>query len=277
MPLQFPGFKSNCLTLSYDDGVRQDARMIELMKQYGIAGTFNINSGLMAPEGTTYPESQIFGRMTESQCKALYSDEPLVEVATHGVWHRSPDTLSSVQMVNEIMDDRKKLEGMFGGICRGHAYANGRFSTDTLRILETCGIAYARTTKSTYKFKLPDNWLQLNPTCHHADPRLMELADQFLDMNSGAVLGLFYLWGHTYEFDEHKNWDVIEEFFKKVSHNDNIWYATNIQVYDYLTAAKQAQFSADERTVYNPTRITLYFKNFEKFVTVPGGETVSLF
>lgn len=39
MHFRFPGGKGKCLTLSYDDGVEQDIRLIGLMKQYGIAGT----------------------------------------------------------------------------------------------------------------------------------------------------------------------------------------------------------------------------------------------
>lgn len=45
----FPGGKAKALTLSYDDGVEQDLHLIELMKQHGVKGTFNLNSSLFAP------------------------------------------------------------------------------------------------------------------------------------------------------------------------------------------------------------------------------------
>ncbi len=35
------------LTFSYDDGVTQDIRLIELFNKYGMKATFNINSGLL--------------------------------------------------------------------------------------------------------------------------------------------------------------------------------------------------------------------------------------
>ena len=44
--IQFPKGKRKALTLSYDDGVEQDIRLIENMKQHGLKGTFNLNSGL---------------------------------------------------------------------------------------------------------------------------------------------------------------------------------------------------------------------------------------
>lgn len=46
--MRFPGFKLKALTLSYDDGVRQDKRLIEIMQKHGLKGTFNINGGLFS-------------------------------------------------------------------------------------------------------------------------------------------------------------------------------------------------------------------------------------
>ena len=43
----FPGGKKKALTLSYDDGVTQDERLIDIMNQYKVKGTFNINAGMM--------------------------------------------------------------------------------------------------------------------------------------------------------------------------------------------------------------------------------------
>ena len=56
--MRFPYGKSKALTLSYDDGVAQDIRLIEIMKKHGLKGTFNINSGMYAPEGTANPEGK---------------------------------------------------------------------------------------------------------------------------------------------------------------------------------------------------------------------------
>ena len=61
--MRFPGGKSKALTLSYDDAVEQDIRLIEIMKANGLKGTFNINTGLYAEEGKVYPEGQIHRRV----------------------------------------------------------------------------------------------------------------------------------------------------------------------------------------------------------------------
>ena len=41
------GGKCKAVTFSYDDGVRQDARLIALFDKYGLKATFNINSELL--------------------------------------------------------------------------------------------------------------------------------------------------------------------------------------------------------------------------------------
>ena len=86
----------------------------------------------------------------------------------------------------------------------------------------------------------------------------MELAEKFVESKSKRS-ELFYLWGHSYEFEEQDNWNVIEEFAEYIGGRDDIWYATNIEIYDYIDAYNKLIFSADAHTVYNPTVKTIYF------------------
>ena len=41
---------------------------------------------------------------------------------------------------------------------------------------------------------------------------------------------MFYLWGHSYEFDEFDQWGLIEDFFKIISGQDDVFYGTNSEV-----------------------------------------------
>lgn len=66
--------KSKVLTLSYDDGVVQDIRLIQILDRHGIKGTFNINSGLYLPEDTQ--RERYNGRMKLSEALALYKGSP---------------------------------------------------------------------------------------------------------------------------------------------------------------------------------------------------------
>lgn len=278
---RFPGGLAKCLTLSYDDAVVQDIRLAALMKQYGIAGTFNLNSGMYSTEDVISAPSKGHRRMTLQECKDTYLSSPLFEVATHGVAHPIYSELPAAQVMQDILVDRLNIEEQFGILCRGHAFPYGRYDQKTLQILESCGIVYARTTKSTEKFDLPKNWLELHPTCHHKNPRLSELAQTFVESTPARLPQLFYLWGHAYEFDDNDNWDVIENFFRQVSGKDDIWYATNIQLCDYMRDFNRLVFSADCTTVYNPTATDLWFnmatKNHNNTVCmVPAGQSVKL-
>ncbi len=131
------------------------------------------------------------------------------EVAVHGVKHLSPATISEDRMIDDIINDRKALESITGQVIKGMAYANGSYDDRVVDVLKKCGILYARTTKSTRDFKIDDEWLRLPAICHHNDQQLFELLDKFLANDKHPYFWanqpkLFYLWGHSYEFDDDK-------------------------------------------------------------------------
>jgi peptidoglycan/xylan/chitin deacetylase (PgdA/CDA1 family) len=48
--MRWPNFKRKAVTLSYDDGVSADKRLIPILDKNGLKCTFNINSGMFAQE-----------------------------------------------------------------------------------------------------------------------------------------------------------------------------------------------------------------------------------
>ena len=86
---------------------------------------------------------------------------------------------------------------------------------------------------------------------------------------------MFYLWGHSYEFDNNDNWNVIEEFAEYVGNRTDIWYATNGEIYEYLQACERLEFSIDGNFVYNPSAIDVYI-DLGKETVVPAGKTVKI-
>lgn len=270
MYMRFPDGKGKCLTLSYDDGVIQDKRLIDILKPYGIKATFNINSGLFAEQDATDG-----GRMSLSQAKETYIGSGH-EVAIHAVTHPFLTKLPVPRIAEEAWNDRENLEQHFGGVIRGMAYPYGAFDDTVVDVLKTTGIAYSRTTISTRDFRLPTDWLRLTATCHHNDNTLPALTERFVTETPSENPWLFYLWGHSYEFDGNNNWQVIEEFAAKVGNRDDVWYATNIEVYDYITAWRNLCFSTDEKCVHNPSALTVYFEKDGELVTVLAGETKAI-
>lgn len=274
--LRFPNFKKKALTLSYDDGVRQDKRLISIMQKNGLKGTFNLNGGMFSKEYTGEEK----GKMTIEEALELYLPAGM-EVAVHGFRHLSLAKVDSAIAVNDVIKDRNELEKIFGTIVKGMAYANGSYNDEVVNILKTCGINYSRTVSSTEKFDLPTDWLRLPATAHHRNPRLMELAEQFVNFTKGRHFWydppmLFYLWGHSYEFDNDDNWDVIEKFAEFMGNREDIWYATNGEIYDYVTAFDRLEYSAGGALVHNPTATDIYLSYKDKPAVVPAGKTVEL-
>ena len=270
--LRFPGFKLKALTLSYDDGAIFDKKLIELMSKYALKGTFNINSGLFAlDEG---------GRcLTQKEAFDLYTQSDN-EVAVHGVKHLPLTALNSAQALGEILLDRQNLEGIFHKLVHGMAYAYGIYNDAVVERARLCGINYARTVDDSEGFALPTDWLRWKPTCHHRNPKLMDLAQAFLEEQKGGYWRkspqLFYLWGHSYEFDNNDNWAVIEEFAEYVGNREEIWYATNGEIFEYLQACNRLEWSMDATFVRNPSVIDVYINYLGKEICVRSGETIQL-
>ncbi|MDD6994970.1 MAG: polysaccharide deacetylase family protein [Candidatus Borkfalkiaceae bacterium] len=271
--LRFPNFKRKAVTLSYDDGVKWDKQLIEIMVKNGLKGTFNLNSGRFALKDGER-------KLTAQAALELYEGNGM-EVAAHGQDHLSLAKVSSVMAVNDIISDRKTLEKLFRKPIVGWAYANGSYCTGVAEMLKTCGTLYARTTISTEKFDLPGDWLRWPTTCHHGNARLMELAREFVEQKDDTNFWrnrpqLFYLWGHSYEFNDHNNWYIIEEFAEYVGNREDIWYATNVEIYDYIEAYYALRFGAEGTFVFNPTCIDIYLEYYGQKVVVPAGKLVDL-
>lgn len=273
--LRFPGGKRKVLTLSYDDGMELDVPLIEMLRKTGVKCTFNISTGLCWPEDQPKKAGSIYQRMTVAECQRVY-DQEICEIAIHGYDHLDLPTLDSATACCQIVDDRRGLEKMFDRQIHGMAYPYGTTSDEIVDILRLCGIYYARTVVSTEKFSIPKNekeWLRLPATCHHSNPKLMELCDQFLTGKPSRQPQMFYLWGHTYEFERENNWHVMEQFLDKMKGHEDIWYATNMEVYQAWKDFKSLESSADGSRVYNPTLNTVWFATFDGNIIElePGG------
>ena len=272
--MRFPEGKRKAFTLSYDDGVEQDVRFTEICDEYGLKATFNLNSGLYVPEGTVFPKGRIHRRLSRSAVTEHYNKNGH-EVATHAYTHPWLEKLTPVNICHEIIKDRETLEEQFGCVVRGHAYPYGTYSDTVVSCLADCGIVYARTTKATHSFDIPSDWLRLHPTCHHDDAKVMELLEKFVSMKTEAPR-LFYLWGHTYEFEDKNNWEHFVDICKLVANKDDIWYASNIDIYNYVKAYEALVFSADMSFVQNPSALTVYFVFNGTEYAVAAGECVKL-
>ncbi len=271
--MRYPGGLGKAVTLSYDDGVQQDIQMIALMKKYGVKGTFNLNSARFITRDHVYPEGKVWRAMIDEDVVPTYSD-PICSVATHSAHHPILTNASEAEIAHELLSDRKTLENLFGKVINGHAIPNGPYDETTIKVGKMCGLKYMRTAKATYSYKYPKTLLPLDPTCSHAYSNLMELTEQFLADTPKEDPFLFYLWGHTYTLEGNNNWYVVEDFMKAVSGKDDIWYATNDEIFDYAEKFNQLECSADGHIVTNPTDTEIWFLAGGKIHSVKPNETI---
>ena len=269
--MRFPGGRRKAFTLSYDDGTVFDKRLVETIERYGVKATLNINTEGIGKSGNKLSKEELIALAASSS----------VEIAAHGYRHHSLASVESGVATYDVIKDREVLETMLGKIVRGMAYANGSVSDSVVEILRGCGIEYSRTTVSTEKFELPTDWLRLPATCHHNNPRLMELAREFVEKQEEGYVWrnrpmLFFVWGHSHEFDRDGNWEVLDELCEYVGGRDEIWYATNGEICLYLKAVDALRWSHDQSIVHNPTAADVFLSNDGKPFTVPAGATVRL-
>ena len=273
--LRFPGGKAKALTFSYDDGVVEDKRLAELFYKKGLKCTFNLNSGLI-PTTDEDNKGRKHPKLTWDELRELFISEQF-EVACHSATHPLLTSCADSVVLDEVLSDRKALEENFSRVVKGMAYPYGPTDDRVVSLLKSAGIVYSRTVTSTRDFSIPTEWLKWNPTCHHNSPDMEKLIEQFLSAKVARDAKVFYIWGHSYEFTDNDNWQIIEDIAEKLSGRDDIFYSTNMGIYKAVENFKRLEFSADGKTVYNPSCEPVWAAkpNCEAFKIEPG-ETLNL-
>lgn len=226
--------KLKAVTFSFDDGVTQDIRMVELLNKYGLKATFNLNSEKL---GLPRIMIQKNGRrishhkIAPADVKALYEGH---EVAVHTLNHPNLTTLTEEEIIRQVEEDRKKLEELVGYDVVGMAYPCGGVNNDdrvAAVIRDHTKIQYARTLACIDSFDVRENLYRFDSNARILQfDRLEALGRQFIEMKPDKPQ-IFYIWGHTYEMDyDSKNWMNTEAFFEMISGHDDIYYGTNAQI-----------------------------------------------
>ena len=224
--------KMKAITFSYDDCTTQDIRLVELFNKYNVKATFNLNSGLLGNKHELLREGVKvrWDKLTADELKSVYAGH---EVAAHTLTHPYLQKIEDDdEIVRQIEEDRIALEKIVGYDICGMAYPGDGKNADRVAdiIKNRTKIKYARTTNDTYNFDLQDDMYQFNPTVHHHNyDDLFRLGEEFIKLKPDTPK-LFYIWGHSFEFDIRDEWGRFEEFLKMISGKDDIFYGTNKEV-----------------------------------------------
>ena len=267
----WPDGLKKALTFSYDDGVMQDIQLISLFRRYGLKATFNLNSAFFGQI-----DSIPSGNREVDHSHVPEEDVPLVyagfETAIHTVHHPFLTQLSDPIATGEILNDRAAIERLVGYPVRGMAYPFGAVDERVKNIVKACGVVYSRGTGTTGKYALPVDPYDWSCSCHHNG--LEPLIDPFL--NNDRWIQLLSVWGHSYEFDFTNGWDKFENQLSRLGGNDDIWYATNIEIFDYIQAYNALRWTCDGDVAVNPGCQDVFVEVDGETVCIPGGERMEL-
>ena len=277
--LRYPEGKFKAVTLSYDDGVKQDKRLVEVLDKYGMKCTFNVTS-----YSATNGNGVSIAELKESIAKGH-------EIAIHGATHAALGNLRPIDGIKEVLECRRILEQELSMIIRGYAYAdsgigkmvNGASYEDIRHYLSDLDIAYARAISGDNdRFHMPTDWYAWMPTAHHTNPSIMKYIEKFLSIDVDKCYcgerhpRLFYIWGHSFEFNNNDNWELLDEICAALAGKEDTWYATNMEIYNYSKAYESLSWSVDNKRVYNPSLITVWFDIDGKLYSIKSGETLEI-
>lgn len=227
------GGKVKAVTFSYDDGITQDIRLIELLNKYGLKCTFNINSELLGKRGILIRNDLRIShyKFHPEDVKYVYEGH---EIAAHTLTHPLLPTCDDAEVIRQVENDRLNLSSLAGYEVVGMAYPGGGINNDdrvASVIKNNTGIKYARTISDNSSFDLQANLYRFNPTVYHLDfEKMTALGEEFISLKTETPK-IFYIWGHSYEMDYGADyWIRLEEFFKLISGRDDIFYGTNKEV-----------------------------------------------
>lgn len=273
----FPEGKSKAIILSFDDGTISDRRLVQLMNEYALKGTFHLNSNKLDTKGY----------LTKEEIKSLFLGH---EVSVHSANHPGLSGMSKIDIINEVIEDRKELEKLTGNTVRGMAYPFGSYDNLVVETISDLGIEYARTVADTYNFSIPKNFLKWHPSIHQFGKAFFKPNDEANDkkeLNSfyslvydflkADSIALLDVWGHSWENNGDGNrWVEMEKFFKLISRNNDIFYTTQIYLVDYINACKNLKFSVNKTMIENHSAIDVYIKLESKSYKIPAGSTINI-
>jgi peptidoglycan/xylan/chitin deacetylase (PgdA/CDA1 family) len=229
------------ITTSWDDGHVLDDRLAHLLEAYALPATFYI-----APRNVEIPPED---RLDVHGLRALAER---FEIGGHTLRHLRLPTLDDDDARAEIRDGKHALEDAIGLPVDTFCYPAGRYQAQHVAMVRDEGFRVARTvrrhetgtsaplematTMHTYRHLVDGPTAALLAGLRPVrtgrfywnwDEMAMALFDKVL-----AVGGIYHLWGHSWEIDDHGDWARLERVFAYISGRAGVEYVTNGELVD---------------------------------------------
>ena len=265
--LLYPYGKRKVFNITYDDGILQDIRFVELLNKYVIKGTFNLNSKLMEEEFEwIHPCGMTIKRLSKDVAKELYRGH---EIASHTLTHPDFTNLSEEQIMYELSEDKKKLEEWFGCEVVGFGVPFDYYDDVAAECVKRCGFKYARNSEESYSYNPWENFYHWRAGTYHVMPGFLPFVEGFFDTDE--KLALCQIVGHSYDLDTENMWDVMENILKRVSEDEDIISMTHAEIVSYLQAMQIAELT--EKGIENSSDKELWFEIDGEIICIKPGET----
>ena len=259
----YPGGKRKAFNITYDDGVLQDVRFVALLNQYGLKGTFNLNSQLMAGAFSwTHPSGVAVTRLTREEIGSLYDGH---EIASHTLTHPYMQALDREGLRKQLGADKANLERLFECEVKGFGVPFDYYSQEIADCAQECGFEYARKSEFSLSYKPCTDWYHWRTGIYHIMPELMPFVKGFL--LTDRELAVCQIVGHSYDLDTENLWDTMEEICRTISQQKDVWPCTNLELVRYLKAMEA--FGG-----VNRSGLDLWFEHDGKIVKVRPGEGI---
>jgi peptidoglycan/xylan/chitin deacetylase (PgdA/CDA1 family) len=213
-------------TTSWDDGHPLDLRVADVLTAHGFAGTFYV------------PRDNREGRavMTGGELRRLGA---AFEIGGHSIDHVLLTGLTPRELDHQVREGKRRLEDVLGRAITGFCYPRGAHDRGIREVVQAAGFRYARTVTNLSlepprdRFRVPTT-LQLFPHARmtylknfaarghwraRAAPFAICLRDGSLDGCLEQMLrfaaargGVFHLWGHSWELEDHGLWGALDRF-----------------------------------------------------------------
>jgi len=227
--------KKVIVTTSWDDGHQLDQRLAQLLQDAGLKGTFYIS-----PDNREFAKRDLLNSQQVSDLSSAF------EIGAHTLTHPRLPRVSLVDARREITGSKVALEEITGKEITTFCYPGGAYTADHVQMVRDAGYRYARTV-GRYAFAVHNpyeapttlhaykHWSDLADTARFARFRPLkfarylqwdELAKAMFD-HTAQVGGVYHLWGHSWEIDQHGDWERLADVFSYIADRPEVSYATN--------------------------------------------------
>ncbi len=268
----FPDGKTKAVVLSFDDGLVQDRRLVEVFERHGLKGTFHLVSDFLGTEDDWLIEftGEPARYLEAGEIADLFAGH---EVSSHSLSHPALTTVNDAEVLRQVNQDRARLATLSGQSVDSHAYPFGAHDDRVVSLLVGTDLKAARVVEGTGSFDLPDDPLRWAPTAHHLEAEAH--IERFLKESDGRPR-LLLIYGHSWEFDigeDGNDWTLIERISASLGSREDLWSAGLGEVARYLEAIRSLeQLDGD---IWNRSDQPVWLRVHGKILKLDPGERLS--